>query len=66
MKTYKREVAVMLLTYLAYLGLYGRVEVLEVIVWPFMLFVGAAFGMEWASKQTDLVKKDSQDVYDEK
>jgi hypothetical protein len=66
MKTYKREVAVILLFYLAYLGLYGRVEVLEVIVWPFMLFVGAAFGMEWASKQTNLVKKDSQDVYDQK
>jgi len=66
MKTYKREVAVALLIYLAYLGLYGRVEALEVIAWPFMLFVGAAFGMEWASKQTDLVTKRKTDDLDQK
>jgi hypothetical protein len=66
MKTYKREVAVMLLVYLGYLGLYGRIEALEVLAWPFMLFVGASFGMEWASKQTDLVIKRKDNELDKK
>jgi len=66
MKTYKREVAVMLLVYLSYLGLYGRIEALEVLAWPFMLFVGASFGMEWASKQTDLVIKRKDNELDKK
>lgn len=56
-KTYKREVAVVALAYLMYLGLIGSVAVLEVLVWPFMLFVGAAFGMSWASSQTSIVTK---------
>jgi hypothetical protein len=67
MKTYKREVAVIVLFYLGYLGLFGRVEALEVLSWPFMLFVGAAFGMEWASRQTDLViRKKEKDDFNEK
>jgi hypothetical protein len=66
MKTYKREVATMLLVYLCYVGLYGRIETLEVLAWPFMLFVGAAFGMEWASKQTDLVIKRKENDLDKK
>jgi hypothetical protein len=57
MKTFKREAAIFVLVYLGYMGLYGRVEALEVIAWPFMLFVGAAFGMDWAGKQTNLVSK---------
>lgn len=58
-KTYKREVAFLMLLYLMYLGLYGTVAVLEVLAWPFMFFVAAAFGMEWSSKQTDLFNKGS-------
>jgi len=50
-KTYKREVATALLTLLGYVVVIGNVEVLEVIVWPFMVFAGAAFGMDWAGKQ---------------
>jgi len=57
MKTYKRETAIAVLFYIFYLGLYGRIEVLEVLAWPFMLFIGAAFGMDWAVKQTDLTTK---------
>lgn len=57
MKTYKRESAIAVLLYLFYVGLYGRIETLEVLAWPFMLYVGAAFGMDWAGKQTDLTTK---------
>jgi hypothetical protein len=68
MKTYKREAAILVLVYIAYMGLYGRIEALQVLAWPLMLFVGAAFGMDWARKQTDLVtKKDySRDELDNK
>ena len=65
MKTYKREAAIMIIVYLCYLGLYGRVEALEVIAWPFMLFVGAAFGMDWAGKQTSLVSRKKEYTDDE-
>lgn len=53
-KTWKREVALGLLGFIFYLGFTGSVEVLEIVIWPFMLYVGAAYGMEWASKQTTL------------
>jgi hypothetical protein len=65
MKTYKREAAIVVLLYLGYMGLYGRVEALEVIAWPFMLFVGASFGMDWAGKQTQLVTKKKDYTDDE-
>ena len=56
-KTYKRETAFLILLYLMYLGLFGTIEALTIVIWPFMLFVGTAFGMDWASSQTDLVRK---------
>jgi di/tricarboxylate transporter len=65
MKTYKREVALVVLAYLFFLGLYGRVEVLEILAWPFMLFVGASFGMDWARKQTELVSRKKEYTHDE-
>ena len=65
MKTYKRETAIAILLYLGYLGLYGRVEALEVLSWPLMLFVGASFGMDWARKQTELVSKRKEYSNDE-
>jgi hypothetical protein len=65
MKTYKREWAAIVLIYLGWLGLYGRIEALEVLAWPLMLFVGAAFGMDWARKQTELVSKKREYTKDE-
>ena len=55
MKSYKRETALLLVFYIFYIGVAGDFRVLEVVIWPFMLFVGGAFGMEWAAKQTNLV-----------
>lgn len=54
-KTYKREVSVFLLGFLCYLAFIGSVEALQVLVWPFMLFVGASYGMDWASKQGEKI-----------
>ena len=61
MKTYKREAAIAVLLYLFYLGLYGRTEVVEILAWPFMLFIGASFGMDWAGKQTELLSRKPTD-----
>jgi len=56
-KTYKRETAWAFIAILCYVIGVGDVELLKVVVWPFMLFIGAAFGMDWATKQTDLIRK---------
>ena len=57
-KTFKREIAVCLAVFLCLVAWKAAaaepVETLKVIIWPIMLFVGAAFGMQWASKQTSL------------
>jgi len=60
-KTWKREVAALLLFFLCAVAWKAAeaqpVETLKVIIWPIMLYVGAAFGMTWASKQTDLMRR---------
>ena len=57
-KTFKREIAICLAIFLCFIAwkaaMAEPVETLKVIIWPIMLFVGAAFGMQWASKQTGL------------
>ncbi len=57
-KTFKREIAACLAVFLCVIAWQAAaaapVETLKVIIWPIMLFVGAAFGMQWASKQTNL------------
>lgn len=45
-KTWKEELSFIIVFYLMYLGYLGSVGVLEVLVWPFMFFVTAAFGMD--------------------
>lgn len=59
-KTFKRELAALLTLFLCFIAWKAAeaepVETLKVLIWPIMLFVGAAFGMQWASKQTDLMK----------
>ena len=45
-KTWKEELSILIVAYLMYLGYIGAVGPLEVLVWPFMFFVTAAFGMD--------------------
>ena len=60
-KTFKREIALGLAIFLCFIAWKAAeaepVETLKVIIWPIMLFVGAAFGMQWASKQTGLTTR---------
>jgi hypothetical protein len=51
-KTYKREVGIVLLTYLMVLGWWGDFRVLEVLAWPFVAFALGAFGIDSYNKQT--------------
>ena len=44
--TWKEELSIVIVLYLMYLGYIGAVGPLEVLVWPFMFFVTAAFGMD--------------------
>jgi hypothetical protein len=55
-KTYKREVAIALIVWLAYIVEVKDVSVVEVLVWPIFAFLGAAFGFDFWGKQ--LVGKD--------
>lgn len=50
-KTFKREIAVALLLWLAYVVEVKDVSVVEVLVWPIFAFLGAAFGLDAYSKQ---------------
>ena len=58
-KTFKRELAIVIVLFLFYLCIFGSPAIVEVVVWPFMLYVGAAFGMEWAGSQLNEVSKNS-------
>lgn len=49
-KTWKEELSIAIVIYLMYLGFLGSTGPLEVLVWPFMFFVTAAFGMDEFSK----------------
>ena len=61
-KTYKRETAWVLILWCIYLSIFGNVASLQVVVWPSFLFLGAAYGMDWASKQTNLLNN-KEEIY---
>jgi len=61
-KTYKRELSLVCLAFLGYLAITDKVEALEILAFPVFVFTFGAYGMEWASRQTDLVKKSQIDV----
>ena len=45
-KTYKREVAVVLIAILSWVIYAGNVEMVNVLVWPILMFAGGAFGID--------------------
>jgi hypothetical protein len=45
-KTFKRELAVILLLWLAYIVETKDVAIIEILVWPVFTYVGAAFGFD--------------------
>ena len=50
MKTYKRELAVALLVWLAYVVEVKDANIVEILVWPVFSFVAAAFGFDQYAK----------------
>lgn len=46
MKTYKRELAVLLLLWLGYIVEVKDVSIIEILVWPIFSFAAAAFGFD--------------------
>lgn len=49
-KTFKREVALVLVVGLGFTVWRGDVAMVEAIVWPFLSFAALAFGMDWYGK----------------
>ena len=50
-KSYKREVAVLLLVGLGWVVFTGNIAMVEVLVWPVFAFATAAFGLDSYAKQ---------------
>lgn len=50
MKTYKRELAIVLLVWLVYIVETKDVSVVQIVVWPVFTVVAGAFGIDWYGK----------------
>ena len=53
-KTWKREMALVLFIWLAYVVETKDVELTEILVWPIFTFAGLAFGLEYYGKSGGL------------
>jgi hypothetical protein len=49
-KTFKREVAILLLLWLVYIVEVKDAKIIEILVWPVFSFAAAAFGFDQYSK----------------
>lgn len=56
MKTFKRELAVLLLVWLVYIVETKDVQIIEVLAWPIFSYVGAAFGFDAYGKLQQSLK----------
>ena len=53
LKTYKRELAVVLLIWLMYVVETKDASTIEILVWPVFTFAALAFGMDWFGKSAN-------------
>lgn len=62
-KTFKREVAVVMLIFLGWVVSKEDVAMVEVLAWPIISFTAIAFGLEWGSKNGSVVfnRKETSD-----
>jgi hypothetical protein len=60
-KTYKREIAVVLLIVVFVMAFLNMVPALAILAPLVFLFATAAFGLDWASRQTGLTKGKPED-----
>ena len=49
-KTYKREVAGVILIWLIYLSIWGSLGALEIVIWPAFVFILGAYGLDEQNK----------------
>jgi len=63
-KTWKREVAFLLLCFVCYLALFGSLEVLRVLAPLVFLFAGGAFGLDAFAKQIQPTRSNKVQRYD--
>jgi hypothetical protein len=56
-KTYKREIAILLLLWLVYIVETKDVETIQILVWPIFTFSALAFGMDWFGKSAGVRSK---------
>ena len=59
-KTYKREVAILLFVWLAYIVETKDVNIIEILVWPIFTFSALAFGMDWFGKSGGVRSQSSE------
>lgn len=52
-KTWKRELAVVLLLWLMYVVETKDASTIEILVWPVFTFAALAFGMDWFGKSSN-------------
>lgn len=56
-KSYKRELAFGMWLHIVYLSSFVENKaILDILVWPYMAFILAAFGLQTIATQTDLFK----------
>lgn len=60
MKTYKRELAVLLILWLVYIVEVKDVQIIEILVWPVFSFAAAAFGFDQYSKLQQTTRSSSR------
>jgi hypothetical protein len=58
-KTYKRELAIVLILWLVYIVEVKDVQIIELLVWPVFSFAAAAFGFDQYSKLQQTNKSSS-------
>lgn len=51
-KTFKREYAGAMFMVLMYLVLYGKTEMVELVIWPFLSFIATSAGLHIYDKTT--------------
>lgn len=51
MKTYKREIATLIVIGFGYVVYQGNIPMVETLVWPVFAFAAAAFGLDSYAKQ---------------
>ena len=50
-KTFKREFAMIVFSVLCWAIFQGDVEMVKILIYPFMAFIALAFGLDWKTKQ---------------